>query len=79
MYRDEKESLRAENERLKAELAEKRARRVPRAAIAIAVVALGAFVLLQDWLNGSDTRFWSAVAILAALVGAALFAVFRQK
>lgn len=77
-YRDEKETLRAENERLKAQLAERRARRVPRAAIALAVLAIGAFVLLQPWLNGSDARFWSALGIVAVLLGAALIAAFRQ-
>ena len=76
-FRDEKESLRAENERLHAELAKQRARRVPRVGIAIALVAVVAAVALQPWLNGSDVRFWAAVAILGALVLAAVVAALR--
>jgi len=77
-YRDEKETLRAENERLKQELAKSKSRKLPVAAIALAFLAIIAFVFLQPWLNGSDLRFWSALAIVAVFAGAALFAALRQ-
>lgn len=78
MYRDEKESLRAENERLRAQLAEKKRRGVPWAAIFLAACTVGAFFLLQPWLNGSDIRFWAALGILILLAGGAVFAAVRQ-
>jgi len=78
VYRDEKESLRAENERLKEKLAEKRRRGVPWAAVVLALFAVGAFFLLQPWLNGSDIRFWAALGILLLLAGGAVFAAVRQ-
>lgn len=77
-YRDEKESLRAENERLRTELAGQRRRRPPWIAIALALSDVVAFFVLHPWLNGSDVRFWAAIAILAVLAIAALFAALRQ-
>jgi len=77
-YRDEKESLRGENERLRTELAGQRRRRPPWIAIALALAAVGAFFLLHPWLNGSDARFWEAVGIIAVLAVGALFAALRQ-
>ncbi len=77
-YRDEKDSLRAENERLKSKLEGQRKRRAPWAAIALAVAAIAAFFLLQSWLNGSDARFWEAIAIIAVFAAGALFAALRQ-
>jgi len=77
-YRDEKETLRGENERLKAKLEDRRSRRVPRVAIALAALAIAAFLVLMPWLNGSDLRFWSAIGILVVLIGGALFATLRQ-
>jgi hypothetical protein len=77
-YRDEKESLRAENERLKEKLAERRRRGVPWVAVVLALTAVGAFFLMQSWLNGSDIRFWAALGILLVLAGGAVFAAIRQ-
>jgi hypothetical protein len=77
-YRDEKESLRGENERLKRKLEGQRKRRPPWAAIALALAAIGAFFFLQSWLNGSDVRFWGAIGIIAVLAVGALFAALRQ-
>lgn len=76
-YRDEKDSLRAENERLRAELTGRRRGR-PWVAIALALSAGLALVLLLPWLNGTDARFWGALAILAVLAGSAVFAAVRQ-
>ncbi|WP_394828637.1 hypothetical protein [Pendulispora albinea] len=80
-YRNEVESLRAENERLRAELGAQRPRRprwrrpwVTALLIALELIALFA---LQPWLNApSDVRFWGAVAILVALGIAAALSAF---
>jgi hypothetical protein len=79
-YRDENESLRAENERLKAELEARvrGSRRVPRVAVVLGAGAIGATLALQPWLNGTDARFWSAISIIVFLVFAAIFAAVRQ-
>jgi hypothetical protein len=77
-YRDEKESLRAENERLRSQLEERRKRRPPWIAIVLALCAVVAFFFLQPWLNGNDARFWGALAIIAVLAIGALFAALRQ-
>jgi len=75
-YRDENESLRCENERLRIELAKKR---VPRPGVALVLGALDVVlvVVLRPWLNGtSDARFWAALGFIAAVgllaVGAAV-------
>lgn len=75
-YRDEKESLRAENERLRASLGQGNRRR-PWVAVVLGVCTIVAMVLLQPWLNGADARFWGAVAILGVLALSTLFAVIR--
>ncbi len=70
-YRDELESLRAENARLRAELS---ARRVGRPGLALALMALdiGSIFALKPWLNGGDDlRFWAG---LVAVVGIAIAA-----
>lgn len=77
-YRDERDSLRAENERLRAKLEDRRKRRPPWLAIALATFAVAAFFLLQPWLNGSDIRFWAAIAIVAVLGLGAVFAALKQ-
>jgi hypothetical protein len=76
-YRDEKDSLRAENERLRVALEGKRPRR-PWVAMGLALIAVAALVLLLPWLNGTDERFWGALAILGVLGGGAVFAALRQ-
>lgn len=75
-YRDEKESLRAENERLRASAGQGRRRR-PWVAVVLGVVTVVALFLLQPWLNGADSRFWGAAAILGVLALSTLFAVLR--
>jgi len=80
-YRDENESLRAEVERLRAELA---ARRVTHGKLAVALVAIDflAIVALRPWLNGrSDVQFWLGVAIVVGIgaTAAASALGFRKK
>jgi hypothetical protein len=73
-YRDETSSLRAENERLRDELATRRATRSrPWLAIGTAAADVLAYVLVRPWLNGgTDAGFYGALAILVALALAAL-------
>jgi hypothetical protein len=80
-FRDEVETLRRENARLRADLA---ASRRPRAGLGLAVAAIGAVAaqLLRPWLNGSsDVRFWGAAAILVSITLAAAWATvgYKQK
>jgi hypothetical protein len=69
-YRDERQSLLAENARLNREIARRRRRRVwP------AVASIGAYVVLltqlRDWLNGTDpVRYWIALLSLIVALGA---------
>jgi hypothetical protein len=75
-YRDENESLRAENERLRKELAERRRVKVGTTA-ALVGLDFVAIIALRPWLNGgSDVAFWGALAIIlliaALAVGSAL-------
>jgi hypothetical protein len=66
-YRDENESLRAEVQRLRAELA---ARRITHGKVAALLVAIDflALVALRPWLNGrSDVHFWLGVAIVVGI------------
>jgi tRNA nucleotidyltransferase/poly(A) polymerase len=80
-YRDENESLRAEVERLRAELAKRRVAH-GRLAILLVLLDLGALLVLRPWLNGpSDEKFWAALAILAGIaVAAGASAIgFRSK
>jgi hypothetical protein len=78
-YRNENDSLRAENERLRGELGSRtRVRILP--AVALVVVDGVAFIFLRPWLNeGSDAKFWSAVAILMVIAGLAVASAFIFK
>jgi hypothetical protein len=70
-FRDEVETLRRENERLRAKLAQARVS-APWAAFAVVGVDVAAAMLLRPWLNGeSDGRFWCAIAVLGAITLAA--------
>ncbi|MFO0669876.1 MAG: hypothetical protein U0235_09670 [Polyangiaceae bacterium] len=63
-YRDENESLRAENARLKTALAKYRRRRRPLLAVAAVAVDFGLVIALRPFLNGDDLRFWLALGVL---------------
>ena len=73
-YRDDRDSLLAENRRLRRQLAVHPRVRAWPALAALAVYAV-ALVTLADWLHaGSALRYWVAVAILiGSLVAAAGF------
>jgi hypothetical protein len=78
-FRDEVESLRHENARLRAEL---EVRRGPRAglALALAVVDVVAATMLRPWLNApSDAPFWGALAILGGITFTAGWAAVGYK
>ncbi len=78
-YRDEFESLRRENARLRASL---HARREPRVGVAVLLAAadLGAILLMRPWLNGGgDMKFWSALIVVLALAIAAAASAFGYK
>ncbi|HWL89710.1 MAG TPA: hypothetical protein VNO21_28095 [Polyangiaceae bacterium] len=78
-YRNETESLRVENERLRVAL---RARRRGHVGVTLALVFLSlvALFVLQPWLNAaSDVRFWGAVAILVTLGIAAALSAFGYR
>jgi len=78
-YRDEVESLRAENERLRAALRGRRRARVGLTGVLIALELVALFAL-QPLLNAaSDARFWGAVAILVALGFAAALSAFGYR
>ena len=78
-FRDELETLRRENERLRAELSAYR-RPKPALGFAIAGVDIVAALLLRPWLNGnSDLLFWCALAILGAITFTAGLATVGYK
>jgi hypothetical protein len=79
-YRNEIDSLRAENERLRAELSKTRVSR-PILAITLAALDLGLAEALRPWLNGpSDAGFWAALGAVALLaLVAAGAAVGRRR
>ena len=73
-FRDENESLRGENERLRRALEARRRRRRPLAALLTVAADFGAVVLLRPWLNASDDlHFWLAITVLVGLGALALF------
>jgi hypothetical protein len=66
-YRDELESLRADNARLREELARQRQVR-PRIAMALVALDIASIFLVKPWLNGADDlRFWAGLAIVFGL------------
>ena len=79
-YRDENDTLRAENARLRAKLG-KRSGASRSVTASLLVLLFGAIVLLRPWLNGeSDAKFWGAFAILGGIAGvAALSALFGRR
>jgi fermentation-respiration switch protein FrsA (DUF1100 family) len=78
-YRDELESLRAENARLRAELA-RRGQSRPRVAVALVALDVASMFLLRPWLNGSDDlRFWAGLGIVLALGIAAAASALGYK
>jgi hypothetical protein len=71
-YRDENETLRAENARLRQRLAK---RRGARRGLVFFLLALDfvAIVVLRPWLNGaSDAKFWGGLAIVVGIAIAAV-------
>jgi len=75
-YRDENTTLRAENERLRAELAKRQGVRRGLTALLV-VLDFGAIVALRPWLNGaSDAAFWSALLIVVGIAIAAVLSAF---
>jgi hypothetical protein len=79
-YRDELESLRRENERLRAALW-KRGSTYPKLALILVALDVVLAVVLRPWLNGAnDSRFWTAVSALAGLgLTAAALAIGRRS
>jgi hypothetical protein len=80
-FRDEVETLRRENERLRALLSQVRRSR-PVFALALAGADIAGAIALRPWLNdGSDARFWAALGLLGAVTVAAAWAAlgYRQR
>jgi len=76
-YRDENESLRAEVQRLRAQLAGRRSRLW--LGLGLVAADFGAVMVLRPWLNGaSDARFWGALALVVALAVSATWSVARR-
>ncbi len=78
-YRDETETLRAENARLRAALAKHR--RGGRG-VAVALVALDfvAIEVLRPWLNGgSDLAFWGGAAVVVGLAVSAVWSAVGAR
>jgi hypothetical protein len=71
-YRDENETLRAENARLRSQLDKRRgAHRL----LSITLLALdfAAVIALRPWLNGeSDAKFWCGLVIIGGIAVAAV-------
>jgi len=79
-YRDDRESLLAENRRLRRRLVLRRRRRLWPALVAL--VAYGALLIgVGDWLHGqSEVKYWIAIALLLGALGASvLFAVNMMR
>jgi hypothetical protein len=70
-YRDENETLRAENARLRARLLSRRGGRGR--TLSLLALDFVAIIFLRPWLNGaSDAKFWGGVAVVAGIALAAL-------
>jgi hypothetical protein len=73
------ETLRRENERLRALLSRGRRSR-PVVAFALAGADVAGAIALRPWLNdGSDARFWSALVLLGAVTVAAAWAALGYR
>jgi hypothetical protein len=78
-YRNELDSLRAENERLRGELAKKRVSH-PILALMLAGLDVALVVVLRPWLNGtSDGHFWAALTSVGLLGLAAAAAALGRR
>jgi hypothetical protein len=78
-YRDELESLRAENARLREELARRSAGR-PRLAMGLLALDVASIFLVKPWLNGSDDlRFWVGLGIVVGIAIAAAASALGYK
>jgi len=78
-YRDELESLRAENERLRAQLASRRQSHGWLAGILVALEIV-ALMVLMPWLNAAnDAKFATAALILVAIAVAAALSAFGTR
>ena len=76
-YRDENESLRAEVQRLRLQLAGRRSRLW--VGLGLVAVDFGAAMALRPWLNGaSEGRFWTGLATVVLLAAAATWSVARR-
>ena len=83
-FRDEVETLRRENEALRAQLSHITGQRsrAPRAGVAFGLLAADvvAAELLRPWLNAaSDATFWGALGLLGAITFAAGWAAVGYK
>ena len=78
-YRDELESLRAENARLRAELAVRGEGR-PRLAVALVAADVASILLVKPWLNGADDlKFWAGLTLVLGVAIAAAASALGYK
>jgi hypothetical protein len=78
-YRDELDTLRAENDRLRLELSKRRSY-FPRLALLLAAFDVALCLLLRPWLNGkSDARFWMSLGTLGLVAVLAIAAAIGRK
>jgi alpha-beta hydrolase superfamily lysophospholipase len=78
-YRDETDSLRAENARLRAKLA-RRKTNLQRLPFVLVALDFGAVVALRPWLNGgSDAKFWLALGVLVTIALGAVASAIASR
>jgi hypothetical protein len=78
-FRDEVETLRRENEHLRAQLAGVRSGR-PAFGFSLLLAAIGAALLMRPWLNGGDDwHFWGALSLLGLIIAAASWVAVGHK